>query len=125
MNPDFCNEQPRFTESSSLDELDETGSLKFRAGEVEWGYVEDCVEVAGARVSKQKFGMATKSSRMNVGMLGMAPSLDGWENKYPSLIDNLKSQGHIDSRSFGMDLRGIHGDDGKSQPRTHNVIHKI
>lgn len=39
--------------------------------------------------------------------------MNGWENEYPSIFDNLAEQGLIESRAFGMDLRGFHTDSGK------------
>lgn len=67
--------------------------------------------------------MAFESQKLNVGVLGAAPSFDGWTNEYPSLFDNLADQGLVDSRSFGMDLRGFHTNDGKSQPRSRSLAH--
>lgn len=66
-----------------------------------------------AKISQQIFGVAVESSYINVGILGAAPSLNGWENDYPSIFDNLAEQGLIGSRAFGMDLRGFHTDSGK------------
>ena len=72
------------------------------------------VNVGSAQVSKQMSGMAFESERWNVGVLGAAPSFDGWTNEYPSLFDNLAEQGLVNGRSLSMDLRGFQAKDSKS-----------
>lgn len=142
INAEFCEQQPRFTQSDTLKILDSVGSEQYKVGWANFRYVEDSVCIGckfgpiqysletdmdlvhsillinfptAAKVSQQKFGAAYQSYEHTVGVLGAAPSYDGWVNKYPTLFDNLASQGHIQSRSFSMNLRGFKTDQGKHE----------
>jgi hypothetical protein len=43
--PDFCNAQPRFTESSTLEDLDVQGHVTYGTGYVDFEYVADYVAI--------------------------------------------------------------------------------
>lgn len=65
-----------------------------------------------SRISQQLFGVATDSEFASIGILGAGPSLSGWTNSYPLVIDNLAKQGFINSRAFSLDIRGLDSDRG-------------
>ena len=67
-----------------------------------------------ARITQQIFGVAFDSAHAVVGLMGAGPSLEGWENGYPLVIDSLAQQGITNSRAFSMDLRGFESARGKS-----------
>ncbi|SPO05241.1 uncharacterized protein DNG_07928 [Cephalotrichum gorgonifer] len=109
---EFCSAQSRFTSSSTLVDLKKSTQLNYGAGRANIRYLRDFVTIGSAQIADQVFGVATESSILNLGILGAAPSLSGWEHDYPSVFDNLVAQGLIGSRSFGMNLRGFQTDSG-------------
>lgn len=46
--------------------------------------------------------------------MGAGPDLAGWDSPHPFVIDNLFTQGLINSRVFSLDLRSIESDRGKT-----------
>lgn len=68
--------------------------------------------MADARLEQQIFGVAYDSESVPVGILGVGPDLSGWESPYPFVLDNLVSQGFINSRAFSLDIRSIESDRG-------------
>lgn len=60
-----------------------------------------------AKINQQVFGVATDSEFSSVGIMGAGPALEGWENRYPLIIDNLAAQGFINSRAFSLDIRTL------------------
>ncbi|KAL2018656.1 hypothetical protein VTK56DRAFT_491 [Thermocarpiscus australiensis] len=110
--PDFCNAQPRFTNSTTLADLDQQGSVTYGTGFADFEYVSDYVSIGSAKVSQQIFGVAYDSSASVVGILGTGPSLTGWESEYPFVIDSLAKQGLTNSRAFSLDLRGFDSNRG-------------
>ncbi|KAK4178772.1 putative aspartyl protease precursor [Triangularia setosa] len=112
-NPAFCQSQPRFTMSSTLIDLGVQGSIRLRNdGNVDFQYVSDYIGIESARVTQQIFGVAYNSVGPTNAMLGLAPSLQGWSNGYPLLLDSLTSQGHISSRAWSLDVKGIASQSG-------------
>lgn len=61
--------------------------------------------------------MAFDSAHAVVGLMGAGPSLEGWENSYPLVVDSLAQQGLTNSRAFSMDLRGFDSARGRSDAR--------
>ncbi|KAH6848023.1 aspartic peptidase domain-containing protein [Chaetomium sp. MPI-CAGE-AT-0009] len=103
--PEFCNAQPRFTESSTLVDLDAQGHVTYGTGYADFEYIADYVGIGSARITQQIFGVAFDSAHAIVGLMGAGPSLEGWENGYPLVVDSLAQQGLTNSRAFSMDLR--------------------
>lgn len=60
----------------------------------------------------QIFGVAYDSEALPVGILGLGPSLFGWDSSYPYILDTMFYQGLINSRAFSLDLRSIGSDQG-------------
>lgn len=101
-----CESFGRFSKSSTLQNLNTTGGVKYGTGYVKYDYVNDYVTLGSAKISQQVFGLATESSQVNYGIMGAGPSLFGFEsNGY--VIDSLAKQGFTKSRAFGVDLKGI------------------
>ncbi|KAK0737278.1 aspartic peptidase domain-containing protein [Apiosordaria backusii] len=112
-NPSFCSSQPRFTMSSSLVDLGVQGHLSLRdGGYADFTYVSDYIGIESARITQQIFGVAYDTSGPTNSILGLGPSLEGWTSSYPSLLDNLKSQGHIGSRVWSLDVKGFESQSG-------------
>ncbi|KAK3304875.1 aspartic peptidase domain-containing protein [Chaetomium strumarium] len=110
--PDFCNAQPRFTESSTLVDLGVTGGVTYGTGYADFYYVSDYVAIGSAKITQQIFGVAYDSAHAVVGIMGAGPDLLGWDSDYPLIIDSLAQQGLTNSRAFSMDLRGFASDRG-------------
>ncbi|KAM0324618.1 hypothetical protein ACHAQA_008007 [Verticillium albo-atrum] len=111
-DPAFCVSQSRFTFSSTLVDLGVQGAKQAPIGYVEWEYVYDHVTLGGARIPQQIFGAAYDSEHFVAGVLGVAPSLSGWDSSYPYVLDSLYYEGFINSRAFSLDLRDIDSNDG-------------
>jgi hypothetical protein len=118
-NPAECATIGRFTQSTTLVDLGVQGGQQTEEGSVEWEYVYDSVQVGSARIPSQIFGVAYNSEYFVAGVLGLAPSLAGWDSSYPYLLDSLQQQGFITSRAFSLDLRDIDSDDGTSRCSPH------
>jgi hypothetical protein len=104
--PELCAKYARYGHSSSAQALGTTANMTYGTG---WAYCDgysDFVSVGGAKVSQQIFGVAQDSSFWPMGILGAGPPANG-EHSYDTVIDSLKNQGFIKSRSFGLDLQGI------------------
>ncbi|KAK4450238.1 peptidase A1 [Podospora aff. communis PSN243] len=106
-DPNYCNEQPRFTSSSTLVVYGVQGSVTYGTGYADFNYVSDYVRLGSASVAQQIFGVAHDSAHATVGIMGAGPALGGWASPYPFVIDSLAQQGVINSRAFSMDLRGF------------------
>lgn len=68
--------------------------------------------VIGATVTGQQFGVATSSSDLPVGLMGVGPGIE--LTGYPIIIDTLATQGVTKSRAFSLDLRSWESPDGES-----------
>ncbi|TQS32109.1 hypothetical protein Golomagni_07585, partial [Golovinomyces magnicellulatus] len=111
-NETYCKSFGQFGGSSSFVDQKQSNTLAYGTGtaEIEYGY--DYVTVGSAKINQQVFGVATDSDFYTTGILGAGPSLDGWDSKYPLVIDNLLQQKFIESRAFSLDLRSIGSDRG-------------
>lgn len=65
----------------------------------------------GATVTGQQFGVATSSSDLPVGLMGVGPGIE--LTGYPIIIDTLATQGVTNSRAFSLDLRSWESPDGE------------
>ncbi|KAK4194296.1 aspartic peptidase domain-containing protein [Triangularia verruculosa] len=112
-NPTFCSSQPRFTMSSTLIDLGVQGALQLRDnGFVDFQYVSDYIGIESARITQQIFGVAYNSNGPTNAILGLGPSLSGWANGYPLVLDSLVAQGHIRSRAWSLDVKGFASQSG-------------
>lgn len=68
----------------------------------------------GATVTGQQFGVATSSSDLPVGLMGVGPGIE--LTGYPIIIDTLATQGVTNSRAFSLDLRSWESPDGELYP---------
>ncbi|PHH83304.1 hypothetical protein CDD82_2274 [Ophiocordyceps australis] len=111
-DPAFCQSFGRFNGSQTFVDLKRNGSIQYGTGfaDLEYGY--DFVQIGSARVSQQIFGVATDSSFASSGILGVGPSLDGWNSSYPLVMDSMSNQGFINSRAFSLDIRSIESQRG-------------
>lgn len=111
-DPSFCKSFGQFGESSSFKDLGHNNTLRYAVGNasIEYGY--DFVTVGSAKINQQVFGVAHDSTDHSVGIIGVAPSLDGWDSPYAYVIDNLLAQKFVQSRAFAVDLRNIGSDRG-------------
>ncbi|KAK4460059.1 putative aspartyl protease precursor [Cladorrhinum samala] len=112
----FCQAQPRFTYSTTLTDLGTVGQAVTRSptadGSANFVYVADYIGVGNARVTQQIFGAGYATTLAMTGTMGLGPSLQGWQNGYPTFIDSLYSQGFINSRAFSLDLQSLSNQDG-------------
>ncbi|PHH58721.1 hypothetical protein CDD80_2022 [Ophiocordyceps camponoti-rufipedis] len=103
----FCSSFGRFNGSQTFVDSKRNGTVNYGTGyaKVEYGY--DFMQLGAARVSQQLIGVATDSEFAVTGILGAGPSLDGWKSPFPTVIDNLATQGFTKSRAFSLDIRSI------------------
>lgn len=64
-----------------------------------------------ASIDAQIFGIGIESEEIPLGILGLAPAING-EEDYPYVLDNMVTQGLISSRAFSLDLRDVDDPDG-------------
>jgi hypothetical protein len=109
---DLCNTFPRYTAASSSSAVDQGSGtvLNYGKGSANIEYYTDDFSVGGASVKTQKFGVATTSSSIPTGLMGVGPGheLTG----YNTIIDELALQGVTQSRAFSLDLRSVDSPDG-------------
>jgi hypothetical protein len=79
--------------------------ITYGLGSVSGTYYTDQVAVGSASLPSLQFGVATTSSYVSFGILGLAPILDPLP--YQPFIFKLASQGIIGSPAFSLDLRSI------------------
>lgn len=63
----------------------------------------------GAMVEDQQFGVSTQSSDVWFGILGLGRGEGNGIMDYPSVVDQLATQGYTDSKLFSLDLGGQPG----------------
>lgn len=58
-------------------------------------------------IKNQIFGVANASNQTGIGIMGMAPSANGWNNEgmYPLILTTMAKSGAIKSPAFSLDLR--------------------
>ncbi|RDA94208.1 putative aspartyl protease, partial [Ophiocordyceps camponoti-saundersi (nom. inval.)] len=103
----FCSSFGRFNGSQTFVDVHRNGTVNYGTGfaKLEYGY--DFMQLGSARVSQQLVGVATDSEFAVTGILGAGPSLDGWKSPFPTIIDNLATQGFTKSRAFSLDIRSL------------------
>lgn len=75
-------------------------------------YFEDTVTIGDANITGQRLGLALESVRVT-GIMGLGfGSNVAAERQYPTIVDNLVSQGLIDSPAFSLYLNDLESDEG-------------
>ncbi|TQV98964.1 hypothetical protein V2A60_007344 [Cordyceps javanica] len=108
----YCKTFGGFGKSTSWVSLGQNTTLRYGRGfaDIEFGY--DYVTVGTSKINQQVFGVAHDSSSLTTGLMGVGPSLNGWNSPYPYVLDNLFTQKFINSRAFSLDLRQVTSDRG-------------
>jgi hypothetical protein len=69
---------------------------------IEGDYFNDTVTIDGKTVKQQQLGLAVKSVRPT-GIMGLGFSANVATNKsYPAIVDNMVSQGLIDTAAYSL-----------------------
>ncbi|TLD09648.1 hypothetical protein PspLS_11746 [Pyricularia sp. CBS 133598] len=89
--------------------LRRTGTITYGSGDVRFGYYADTVTVgSNTQIRNQTFGVATQSTDIFMGIMGLGPRLGRpRESNYSLLLESLVEQRHIRSRAFSLDLRSV------------------
>ncbi|KAH7383136.1 aspartic peptidase domain-containing protein [Cadophora sp. MPI-SDFR-AT-0126] len=111
-NIDLCNSFPTYSPNASSTALDfqQVTTLQYGKGTANVDYFSDVFNLGGASVTGQQFGVATSSSDLPVGLMGVGPGIE--LTGYPIIIDTLATQGVTNSRAFSLDLRSWESPDG-------------
>ncbi|KAH6694236.1 aspartic peptidase domain-containing protein [Leptodontidium sp. MPI-SDFR-AT-0119] len=111
-NIDLCNSFPTYSPNASSTALDlqQGTTLTYGKGTANVEYFSDSFNLGGATVTGQQFGVATSSSDLPVGLMGVGPGIE--LTGYPIIIDTLATQGVTKSRAFSLDLRSWESPDG-------------
>ncbi|KAG4416051.1 hypothetical protein IFR04_010814 [Cadophora malorum] len=111
-NIDLCNSFPTYSPNASSTALDyqQVTTLQYGKGTANVDYYSDVFTLGGATVTGQQFGVATSSSDLPVGLMGVGPGIE--LTGYPIIIDTLATQGVTNSRAFSLDLRSWESPDG-------------
>ncbi|BFZ62338.1 Tryptophan--tRNA ligase, mitochondrial [Saitoella coloradoensis] len=107
-----CSTSGAYDNSSSSTYVyrDSGFNVTYVSGEsVEGDYATEAVSIGNVTVSNQTFGLATGTVSSTYGVLGMGFAAqegvainEGNGSAYPTLLDNLVSQGVLSSRSFSV-----------------------
>ncbi|KAM0427846.1 hypothetical protein ACHAPT_007305 [Fusarium lateritium] len=109
----LCQSVPHFDPEASNSIKGPIGSrmLGYGSGEEAIGAIvdiyEDMVSVGNAKVKTQRFGVASNSLRLPVGIMGLGPVFNAtfdFKEPYYSLLDSMAVDGIIDSRTFSLSL---------------------
>ncbi|KAL6410517.1 putative aspartic-type endopeptidase OPSB [Ilyonectria robusta] len=75
-------------------------------------YFNDTVTIGGKAVKNQQLGLATKSVRPT-GIMGLGFAANVAANvEYPTILDNMVSQGYIDTNAFSLYLNDLSASSG-------------
>ncbi|TLD11147.1 hypothetical protein PgNI_05482 [Pyricularia grisea] len=104
--------EPRNSETAV--NLGRTGTITYGSGDVKFNYVADTVTVgSNTAVRNQTFGVATQSTDIFMGIMGLGLRLGRTrESNYSLLLESLVEQRHIRSRAFSLDLRSVDSSTG-------------
>jgi hypothetical protein len=108
----FCNAEPKYDSSTSTTAVDllTTFSLSYGKGSASGDYFTDDMAFGSAKIKAQQFGVASTSSLMTVGILGVGPHTPDFN--YPSVIETLATQKQTNSVAFSLDLRSVNDPSG-------------
>lgn len=91
-------------DSSTYEVVDEEGFdiVYLDTRRIRGGYFNDSITIDGKTIKNQQLGLATKSVRptgiMGLGFAANVASTD----KYPTIVDNMVSQGLIDTPAYSL-----------------------
>ncbi|KAM5346757.1 hypothetical protein ACJ41O_009762 [Fusarium nematophilum] len=75
-------------------------------------YFEDSVTIDGKTIKNQQLGLAVRSVRPT-GIMGLGFSANvAADSEYPTILDNMVSQGYIDTPAFSLWLNDLTADQG-------------
>ncbi|ELQ43788.1 candidapepsin precursor [Pyricularia oryzae Y34] len=102
------------SQSSTAVNLRRNGTITYGSGDVKFNYVADTVTVgSNTAIRNQTFGVATQSTDIFMGIMGLGPRLGRpRESNYSLLLESLVEQKHIRSRAFSLDLRSVNSRTG-------------
>ncbi|KAJ3537249.1 hypothetical protein NM208_g6391 [Fusarium decemcellulare] len=118
---ELCKTVPLYDpeDSSSAEGPIGSRTLGYGSGDVVNGAIvdmyEDVVRVGNATVKTQKFGVASNSRGLPIGIMGLAPPLNGTFGKqepYSLFLDSMARDSVIASRAFGVSLGGASDSEG-------------
>ncbi|KAF2494423.1 acid protease [Lophium mytilinum] len=109
---DLCNSYPVYTVdlSSTAEDTGESTTLSYGKGSADVEYYTDNFLLGGATVIAQQFAVASDSTDMPTGLMGVGPGIE--LTGYPTIIDQLADQGITNSRAFSLDLRSVNAPAG-------------
>ncbi|KAI9163183.1 aspartic-type endopeptidase-like protein [Paramyrothecium foliicola] len=111
---EYCSTQFDPNESSTFEYVDRDGfNITYLDGRTIAGdYFNDTVTIGNAQVRNQQLGLATSSVR-GTGLMGLGFRLNvASRNEYPTILDNMVSQGIIDTHAFSMYLNDMESESG-------------
>ncbi|KAJ6781161.1 hypothetical protein PWT90_07872 [Aphanocladium album] len=108
----YCKTFGALGNSSTWVDTNQSGTLKYGRGHADIKYGYDYVTIGTSKLNQQIFGVAQDSEFATTGIMGVGPSLHGWESSYPYVIDNMFTQNFIKSRAFSLDLRHVESSRG-------------
>ncbi|KAK7432812.1 hypothetical protein QQZ08_000675 [Neonectria magnoliae] len=101
-------------DSSTFDTVDRGGfDITYLDGRrIRGDYFNDTVVIDGKSIKRQQLGLATKSVRPTGIMgLGFAANVAA-DTQYPTILDNMVSQGYIDTPAFSLYLNDLSASSG-------------
>jgi hypothetical protein len=103
----LCSTLPVFDpkSSSTLVDTGTTFDLDYGSGNAQGEFYKDSWVLGGATITGQQFGVATSSTELPNGLMGVGPGVE--LTGYPTIIDTLVTEGFTQSRAFSLDLRGV------------------
>ncbi|KAI5464015.1 aspartic peptidase domain-containing protein [Mariannaea sp. PMI_226] len=110
----FCQETFKPSDSSTFEVVAKGGfDITYLDGRhIKGDYFNDTVTIDGKAIKNQKLGLATKSVRPT-GIMGLGFDTNvAAPRKYPTILDNMVSQGFIDTAAFSLYLNDLNADSG-------------
>ncbi|KAI1763516.1 acid protease [Hypoxylon sp. FL1150] len=96
-------------QSPTAKNLNKNFKIQYGQGNASGDYYQDDIYISGAMVEDQQFGVSTQSSDVWFGILGLGRGEGNGIMDYPSVVDQLATQGYTDSKLFSLDLGGQPG----------------
>ncbi|KAF7556759.1 hypothetical protein G7046_g6230 [Stylonectria norvegica] len=110
----YCMATFNSKDSSTFDIVDRNGfDITYLDGRnIKGSYFNDTVTIGGKAIKNQQLGLATKSVRP-AGIMGLGFKANVAATKeYPTVVDNMVSQGLIDTAAFSLYLNDLSASDG-------------
>lgn len=100
--------------SSTLKYVDDTLVLHYVDGSSYDGYhYSDDFSFSGITINNQEFGYVDDSNAKNgTAIWGLSPWLQNKKSTYPTMMNNLKSQGFVSKEAYSMSLDDNEGQEG-------------